>query len=273
MTDEVDGTESRAALAVVTGASSGIGFHLAGQLAKHDFDVVVCAEDAELAGAARTLRSTGVTITELRTDLSTFEGVEQLVRRTRGIGRPVDALVLNAGVAAGGAFLDRPLDDHLQLIRLDVMSVVHLAHRLLPAMVERGSGRVLVTSSVAATMPGPYYATYAAAKAFLQSFSEALRHELRDTGVTVTALQPGPTDTEFFERSGMEETPAARGPTDDPADVARQGFEALMAGKDHVVVGGLGTMQAVTARVLPERARAAVHAQSTKPRDGREGKE
>jgi uncharacterized protein len=136
-------------------------------------------------------------------------------------------------------------------------------------MVERGAGRVLITSSVAATMPGPYYATYAASKAFLQSFAQAIRHELKDTGVTVTALQPGPTDTEFFDRAGMQDTKVAGADKDDPADVARQGFEAMMAGKDHVVAGSpKNKAQAAASRVLPETTRAAMHAAQTRPREG-----
>ena len=133
-------------------------------------------------------------------------------------------------------------------------------------MVERGAGRVLLTSSVAATMPGPYYATYAASKAFLQSFAQAIRHELQDTGVTVTALQPGPTDTEFFDRAGMQDTRAASGDKDDPAQVAREGFEAMMAGKDHAVVGSRkNKAQATASRVLPDKAKAALHATKTRP--------
>jgi uncharacterized protein len=146
---------------------------------------------------------------------------------------------------------------------------VHLAKRILPGMIDRGAGKVLITSSVAATMPGPYYATYAASKAFLQSFAQAIRHELRDTGVTVTALQPGPTDTEFFERAGMQDTKVDSSSKDDAAEVAKEGFEALMAGKDHVIAGSAkNKAQVAAARVLPETAQAKVHAPQTKPGGG-----
>ncbi len=184
-------------------------------------------------------------------------------------GRPLDALALNAGVANGGPFLETPLEDDLRVIGLDVASVVHLSKRLLPAMVARGAGRVLVTASVASLMPGPYYATYAASKAFVLSFAEAVRHELKDTGVTVTALLPGPTDTEFFEASHMQDTPAAKGPKDDPAKVAREGFEGLMAGKQEVKVASLKvrTMTAMS-HVLPHKAQPAAMAPMTKPQDG-----
>jgi uncharacterized protein len=116
-------------------------------------------------------------------------------------------------------------------------------------------------------MPGPYYATYAASKAFLQSFAQAIRFELKDTGVTVTALQPGPTDTEFFERAGMEDTKVADADKDDPATVARQGFEALLAGKDHVVAGSpKNKAQVAGGKLLSEKARAGLQAAQTRPR-------
>lgn len=269
MTHEVDETGSRP-LAVVTGASSGIGFHLAGQFVANGFDVVVCAEDAELADAAENLRTTGAGVTAVQADLATPEGVEQLVQAVLGTGLTPDALALNAGVGVGGAFLETDLERHLRLIALNVVSTTELAHRLIPSMVARGAGRVLVTASVAATMPGPYNATYAASKAFVQSFAEALRYELKDSGVTVTSLQPGPTDTEFFERAGMEDSMVGKGKKDDPAKVAKKGFKALMKGKDHVVVGGPGKMQAAMSRVLPESGRSTMHGQMAKPRDGKE---
>jgi uncharacterized protein len=182
-------------------------------------------------------------------------------------GRPLDAAALNAGIGVNGDFTrDIPLEDDLRLIAVNVTAVVHLAKRVLPGMVERGAGRLLVTSSVAATMPGPYYATYAASKAFLQSFAQAIRFELKDTGVSVTALQPGPTDTEFFERAGMEDTKVAEATKDDPAEVAEQGFEAMMAGKDHVIAGSpKHKAQVAGGRLLPEKVRAGLQAAQVKP--------
>jgi short-subunit dehydrogenase len=180
----------------------------------------------------------------------------------------LDAVALNAGIGVNGDFArDIPLEDDLRLIAVNVTAVVHLAKRVLPAMVERGAGRVLITSSVAATMPGPYYATYAASKAFLQSFAQAIRFELKDTGVTVTALQPGPTDTEFFDRAGMDDTKVADADKDDPATVARQGFEAMLAGEDHVIAGSSkNKLQVAGGKLLPEKARAGLHAAQTRPR-------
>ena len=265
----MDDTSTIRPLALVTGASSGIGLELARTFAENGFDLVVCAEDAGIAVAAEAISAEGgAAVRSVRADLSTSDGVDELVREVTATGRPLDALALNAGVANGGPFLDTPLEDDLRVIGLDVVSVVHLSKRLLPAMVARGAGRVLVTSSVASTQPGPYYATYAASKSFVQSFAEAIRYELKDTGVTVTTLLPGPTDTEFFEASHMEDTRVAKGPKDDPAKVAREGFAGLMAGKEQVKVASLKTRaQTALSHVLPEKAQPGAHATMTKPQD------
>jgi uncharacterized protein len=255
-------------LAVVTGASSGIGYELARQFATHDFDVIVSAEDDRIHTVAAELSQAGTAQAEaVQADLATYDGVERLASAIQSSGRPVHALALNAGVGVSGDFVGNDLQAELNLLKLNVVSPVHLARRVLPTMVERGEGRVLITSSVAATMPGPFYATYAASKSFLFSFAEAIRDELKDTGVTVTALQPGPTDTEFFERSGMEDTKAGAMETkDDPADVAREAYEALMKGEDRIVTGSLrNKLQTAAARVMPEKLKAAVHRRQTEP--------
>ncbi|HET8789330.1 MAG TPA: SDR family NAD(P)-dependent oxidoreductase [Actinomycetes bacterium] len=253
--------------ALVTGASSGIGLELARQFVQHGFDVIITAEDDELATAEAALAGDGAEVRAVKADLSTSDGVERLWAAVAGLGRPLDAVALNAGIGVNGDFTrDIPLEDDLRLIAVNVTAVVHLAKRILPGMVDRGEGRVLITSSVAATAPGPYYATYAASKAFLQSFAQAVRHELKDSGVTVTALQPGPTDTEFFDRAGMDDTKVAEAKKDDPAEVAKDGFEALMAGKDHVIAGSVkNKAQVVGGKVLSEKARAATQAAQTKP--------
>jgi short-subunit dehydrogenase len=252
--------------AVVTGASTGIGRELARQFATHGFDVLITADEAELDGTAGQLAEHGTTIQEVLADLATPDGAERVVAAIAATGRPVDALALNAGVGNGGAFIDIPLDDEQRLLGVNIGSTVHLAKRLVPDMVRRGAGRVLFTSSVASQMPGPYYATYAASKAFIQSFAHALRYELKDTGVSVTALLPGPTDTEFFDRAGMAETPVDTSSKDDPADVAKDGYEALMAGQGQVVAGSVkNKIQAAGAKLMPDQARAAAHAKMTKP--------
>ncbi|MGX6449387.1 SDR family NAD(P)-dependent oxidoreductase [Patulibacter sp. S7RM1-6] len=253
--------------AVVTGASRGIGLELAKQFAQNGFDVLVAAEDAEIEAIPGQLRAHGQHAEAVRVDLATKEGVDELYGRIRAVGRPVDALALNAGVGVGGGrFVDTPVEDHLRLVELNVNHVVHLARHVLPGMVDRGEGRVLITSSIAAKMPGPYYATYAASKSFVHAFGEALRTELADTGVTVTALQPGPTDTDFFDRAGMQDTRAAQGPKSDPEQVAKEGFEALMAGKDAVAVGLQNKIQSKLGEVLPDKVAARVHGVLSKPK-------
>jgi short-subunit dehydrogenase len=255
-------------LAVVTGASSGIGYELAREFAEHDFDLLIAAEDAGIdAAAARLRRDGGPSVDAVRTDLATPEGVELLYQRIGGTGRPVDAIAINAGRGAGGDFArDTDLADELEIVDLNVRSTVHLAKRVVPDMVSRGSGRVLFTSSIASAMPGSFQAVYNASKSFVQSFAEALRNELKDTGVTVTSLMPGATDTEFFDRADMLDTKFGAADKDDPATVAKQGYEALMAGDDHVVAGSFkNKVQAVAAKVMPDKAKAEMHRRMAEP--------
>ena len=263
----MDSTLVPAPLALVTGASSGIGLEIATRLAELGHDLVVTAEDEQLSLVAEGLTQHGRAVRPVRADLTRPAGADTLVAEVRALGRPLDVLVLNAGRGTGGAFLDTALDEHLATIALDVVAPVRLAHALLPAMVERGVGRVLLTSSTGALMPGPYYSTYAAAKAFDLSFAQALRYELRDTGVTVTALLPGPTDTDFFERAGMESSRAAQGGKDDPADVARQAVDGLLAGDEKVVMRSVRARgQAVAGALLSDGAGAALQARMVEPR-------
>jgi len=253
-------------LAVITGASSGIGLELARQFAAHGFDLIVAAEDEELTAAAGSLDGADVQVDAVQVDLATPAGVEQLYERIQASGRAVDALALNAGIGSGGAFTETELADELKLVDLNVRSVVHLAKLVVRDMVARGEGRVLITSSIASTMPGSFQAVYNASKSFDQSFALALRNELKDTGVTVTSLMPGPTDTEFFERADMLDTRVGAGAKDDPADVARDGFEALMAGDERVVSASLSTKaQARAGRVLPDSVKAEMHRKMAEP--------
>jgi len=257
-------------LAVVTGASSGIGKELARQFAQHGYDLLITAEDAELDGAAAELRTDGARVAAVRADLADYDGVEAVWSAIQIEGRPVAALALNAGVGLGGEFArDQQLDDAIRLVRLNVESTVHLAKRVVSAMAARGDGKVLFTSSIASESPGPYQALYNASKSFVQSFAEALGDELRGTGVTVTSLMPGPTDTEFFERAGIEDTRLGSGPKDDPALVAKQGFEALMAGDRKVNAGGFTSKaQGKAMKVLPDKVKAILHREQTKPGSG-----
>jgi len=259
-------TSDPSPVAVVTGASSGIGLGLARQFAQHGFDVVVAAEDDHIHTVAEELARGGRDVRPVQVDLATAAGVEKLATTLSTLGRPVDAAALNAGVGVGGAFVETDLDDDLRLIDLNVRSTVHLAKLVLRPMVDRGQGRLLVTASVAATAPGPWHATYAASKAFVHSFAEGIRHELKGTGVTVTSLMPGPTDTEFFERAGMTDTKVGQGSKDDPDEVARDGFEALMAGRASVVAGSFSNrLQAEISTHLPDTVAAAAMSRMTAP--------
>jgi short-subunit dehydrogenase len=247
--------------AVVTGASTGIGLELAKQFAKNGYDLLIVADEPAITEAAEMVRKPGIDVQTLQVDLAEYDGVESLYREIQSSGRPVDAIAINAGVGAGGDFVrEGGLEEELNVIDLNVRSTVHLAKRVLEDMVERGQGRVLFTSSIASTMPGTFNAVYNASKAFVQSFAQAIRNELKDTGVTITALMPGPTDTEFFHRADMDDTKVGSGEKDDPADVARQGYEALMAGKDHVIAGSFkNKLQATMAHVLPDTVLAEMH--------------
>ncbi|MGY1642228.1 SDR family NAD(P)-dependent oxidoreductase [Geodermatophilus sp. SYSU D00703] len=253
-------------LALVTGASSGIGLELARQFAGAGFDLVVNAEDAELTPAAAQLRESGTTVQEVRADLRTIAGVEAVWAAVQATGRPLAAAALNAGVGQGGPFVENELEKELAIIDLNVTSTVRLAKLVLRDMVARNEGRVLFTSSIASTMPGSFQAVYNASKSFIQSFAEALVEELEDSAVTVTSLMPGPTDTEFFDRAEMEDTKVGAGTKDDPAQVAKQGFEALMKGEDKVVAGSLKTKaQALANDVLPDRLKSKAHRQMAEP--------
>jgi short-subunit dehydrogenase len=251
--------------ALVTGASSGIGLELARQFVRNGFDLMIAAENDGVRSAAGELgqeEGAAADVEGVQVDLAMPEGVDELYRRARATGRPLDAVAINAGVGVGGDFArETSLESELNLIRLNVLSTVHLAKLVLGPMVARGQGRVLFTSSIAAIMPTPMEAVYGASKAFVLEFAASLRHELKDTGVSITALMPGPTNTNFFVRAGLDDKKVAeKAEENDPADVARMGFEALMAGKERIVAGNLSVKaQAAAARFTPESVKAAQH--------------
>jgi short-subunit dehydrogenase len=253
--------------AVVTGASTGIGLELARLFARDGYDLVIAAHDEELETAARELQATGANVDTVRTDLATEQGVSELYEHIRRDGRPLAAAALNAGRGAGGAFAtDTRLEDELEIVDLNVRGTVQLAKYIVGDMVRAGDGRILFTSSIASTMPGAYQAVYNASKSFVQAFALALREELADTGVTITSLMPGPVDTEFFERAEMEDTKVGSGDKDDPADVARDGFEALMNGDERVVSHSLSSKaQGIGSRLMPDSVKAKLHRNMAEP--------
>ena len=250
-------------LAVVTGASSGIGLELARLCAAHGYDLVLAA-DTPLEPARSQLASSNVDLATVQGDLATQAGVDRLWEELRG--RTPDALLANAGHGLGGAFLDQDFTAIRHVIDTNVTGTVDLVQRVGRRMRERGSGRILLTGSIAGYLPGSFQAVYNATKAFVDSFAAALRNELKDSGVTVTCLMPGPTDTEFFERAGLLDTRVgASEHKDDPAKVARIGFDAMIEGEADVVAGLKNKLQVAAAKVMPAEAGAAMHRRQAEP--------
>jgi short-subunit dehydrogenase len=253
--------------AIVTGASTGIGYELAKQCAEHNFDLIVAADEPEIRDAAETFRALGASVTALEVDLATSAGVDRLYAAAQG--RPVDALLANAGRGLGGAFLDQDFAKLRWIIDTNVTGTIDLVQRIGHDMRARRRGRILIVGSIAGFMPGTFQAVYNGTKAFLDSFSWALRNELKDSGVTVTCLMPGPTATEFFARADMLDTKVASAGKDDPADVARTGFAAMMRGDGDVVTGWKNKLQAAIANVTPAAVLAEQHRKMAEPGSAR----
>ena len=255
-------------LALVTGASTGIGYELAICCAKEGFDLLVVADQPKINEAAAQLRNYGVDVEAVETDLATREGVDKFYQAVNG--RSVDALLANAGHGLGGAFLDQDFEDVRHVIDTNITGTIYLIQKVGRDMRAQGRGRILITGSVAGFTPGTYNAVYNGSKAFIDSFSFALRAELKDSGVTVTCLMPGATETEFFERAGMEDTKVGQSEKDDPADVAKVGFEAMMKGEGDVVSGFKNKVMTTVASVTPAGVLAEQHGKKAKPGSGRE---
>ena len=255
-------------LALVTGASSGIGYNLARVFAENGFDLVIASAGERLESAEIDLKKLGTQVTAVQADLATYEGVRELWTAVEAVGRPVDAAALNSGVGVGGLFAETNLDAEVNLVRLNVEGTVHLAKYVVKHMVAQGAGKILFTASIASEMIAPREAVYAASKAFDLSFAKSLRAELEGTGVTVTALQPGPVDTDFFHRAGMDNTQVGQEGKKEsqPYDVAKQGFEALMNGDKHVYAASLTTkIEGAVANFVPDAVKAAMHEKMSKP--------
>ena len=250
-------------LAVVTGASTGIGRELAACCARAGFSLLVVADEPAIHEAATALGEHGTAVEALEADLAAAAGVDALVNAIGG--REVSALLANAGRGLGHAFVEQDFTEVRRVIDTNVTGTLDLVQRVARGMVARGSGRILFTGSIAGFMPGSFQAVYNGTKAFIDSFSFALRNELKDTGVTVTCLMPGPTDTEFFERADMLDTQVASGKKADPADVAKVGFEAMMKGEGDVVAGLKNKLQVAMAHVTPSAMLAEQHRKMAEP--------
>ncbi|WP_454616605.1 SDR family NAD(P)-dependent oxidoreductase [Bradyrhizobium cenepequi] len=252
--------------AVVTGASTGIGLELARCCARAGFDLLIAADEPAIETAAGELRVGGAKVVAVQADLSTTEGVDRLYAATEG--RAVDALLANAGVGLGHAFFDQDFNRIRRVIDTNITGSVYLIHRVGTDMRQRNAGRILITGSIAGFMPGSFQAVYNGSKAFLDSFAFALREELRGTGVTVTCLMPGATETEFFRRADMMDTSVGTARKDDAAEVAKAGFDAIMSGKGDIVTGIKNKIQSAVANLLPSGVLARQHRKMADPGHG-----
>jgi uncharacterized protein len=253
-------------LALVTGASSGIGFELAKLCSARGYDLVIVANEIEINEASTSLGNSG-SVQPIEADLATTSGIEKIFQV---IGdRPIHVLMANAGAGMKGAYLDQTMDEIRHTIETNVTGTLHVVHHVAKSMLERRAGKILITGSIAGFMPGPYNAVYNASKAFIDSFSYALREELADTGVTVTCLMPGATETKFFDRAQIRDTKLGQANKDDPAFVARQGFDAMIAGDAQVVTGWMNKVVASIANVTPATLLAKLHKAQAQPGSGR----
>jgi short-subunit dehydrogenase len=253
---------SQRKFAIVTGASTGIGLELAKLAAQDGYDLVVAA-DTPLVDASRELQGYGVEVRNVETDLSTFEGVDRLLAAAGG--RPVDALFANAGHGLGHAFLEQEPAEWRHVIDTNITGTIYLVQKVARDMVARNEGRILITGSIAGHIAGAFHAVYNGSKAFIDSFSDALNNELKDTEVTVTCLKPGATDTEFFHRADMDDTKVGSSSKDDPADVAKTGYQAMLKGERSVVYGLMNKLQVAGSKVLGGGVSAGMHRSMAEP--------
>ena len=255
-------------LAVVTGASSGIGYELAKICAENGYDLAIAADQPTIVEARQALEALGVNVAAVQTDLSTEDGVQDLLDLIED--RPVDILCANAGHGLGHGFLDQDWKAARNVIDTNIVGTLFLVQKIGQDMRARDRGRILFTGSIAGLMPGSFQAVYNGSKAFVDSFAFALRNELKDTSVSVTCLMPGPVDTEFFERADMLDTKVAQGKKADPAKVAKAGFDAMMKGEGDVVAGFMNKLQAAVAAVTPQSQLAEMHRGMAEPGSGKQ---
>lgn len=253
-------------LALITGASTGIGFELASIAAEEGYDLLVAANEELINAAAADFGQHDVDVTPVEADLSSRAGVDQMLRQLNG--RQIDVLCANAGVGTGGAFLEQEFGNWEHSVNTNITGTIYLLQEVLKQMVQRGEGKVLVTGSIAGYIPGSYNAVYNATKAFIDNFTDALRNELKDMdGITLTTLMPGATDTEFFERAGMLDTQVgADDNKDDPAKVARDGWDAMMNGEDRIISGWKNKLQVAASGLVPVGILAEQHRKMAEPR-------
>ncbi len=258
-------------LAFVTGASSGIGYNLAKVLAERGYDLIITAESDRLDKAEADFRALGTNVVAIKADARKREEVDRVWKAVQATGRPLDVACINAGIGEGGLFAtESSLDQELDIVQLNCASTVHFAKHIAAQMVARKSGKILFTASIAAEMAAPREAVYAASKAFVLHFAKALHFELKDEGVTVTALQPGPTDTDFFNRAHLGNTEAGTEgkKQSEPYDVAEDGIDALMDGKENVYAHAATLkLEGALMGLIPDSIQAAMHDKQAKPKE------
>lgn len=253
-------------LAVVTGASSGIGFELARCAARDGCDLILAADEPQIETAADDLRALGARVDTVQADLGTESGLDALWEAMRD--RDYDYVLANAGRGLGEAFLRQDWDEIEAVIHTNVTGTTALLHRALRQMRARDRGRILIVGSVAGNIPGSFQAAYNATKAYLDTLSWAIRDEVRDSAVTVTCLMPGPTDTQFFERAHMEDTPVGKDDSKaDPAKVAQTGWNAMLKGRSGVTTGFMNKVQAQLSGLIPDSILAKMHRDMAEPEE------
>ena len=255
-------------LAIVTGASSGIGLELAKLAADDGYDLIIAADEPEIEEAARRLEGMGVKVRAVQADLATIEGVDQLYEAAKEATQPVEVLIANAGRGLGHGFLDQDFAAAKRVVDTNIVGTIYLVQKVGQDMRSANKGKILLTGSIAGFMPGTFQAVYNGTKAFVNSFAFALRNELKDTEVTVTCLMPGATETRFFERADMLDTRVGRQEKDDAADVARTGWDAMLRGDGDIVSGLKNKIQSAIANVTPAGMLAEQHRKMAEPGSG-----
>lgn len=250
-------------LALVTGASTGIGFELAKCAARDGYDLIIAADELEIENAGVTLRAFTSEVKAVEADLATLDGADRLLEAAGG--RKIDVLIANAGRGLGHGFLEQNFDDVMHVVNTNITGTIYLVQKVARDMRARGDGKILITGSIAGFMPGTYQAVYNGTKGFIDSFSHALRAELKHSGVSVTCLMPGATETEFFRRAGMLDTKVGAAKKDDPADVAQTGWKAMLDGEGDVVSGFKNKIQSAIANVTPAEMLAEQHRKMAEP--------
>lgn len=254
-------------IAIVSGASSGIGLELARCAIVRGCNLIIAADDPAVHEVAEELRAGGCSVDAVQADLATLDGVDRLHEALKG--RPCDILCANAGHGLGRAFLDQDFAAARHVIDTNITGTIYLIQKVGRDMRARRKGHILITGSIAGFMPGTFQAVYNASKAFIDSFAFALRAELEGSGVGVTCLMPGPTETGFFARADMLDTKVGQQKKDDPADVARLGFEAMLRGDGDVVSGWKNKLQSVLAQITPAGKLAEQHRRMAAPGSSR----